>query len=82
MTQFIVISYACGLAALIDAYRRPLAAWQHADRDRGYWGMMGGFVTLIGLGLFFAVAYLFGVVGRFSADGSSGGDFGKNDFRR
>lgn len=84
MTSFLVISYVCGIAAVIDIYRRPYTEWQHADRDRFHWGLWGIFTTMITLGVFFAAFYLFLVVGRFGGPPAANDPrgFGRNDFSK
>jgi len=84
MIGFITLSYICGVATLIDMYRRPYASWEYADRDRGYWGMFGGFCTLIAVGIFFGLAYLMLVVRRFPSQGGTAPEtgVGRNDFKK
>ncbi len=76
-----VVSYLTGVAALFDAYRRPVAAWEHADRERFHWGSLGAVMTFFAAGIIFAIAYLLLVVPRFGAASESTGDFKRNDFR-
>jgi hypothetical protein len=78
----IVVSYLCGVAALIDTYRRPYHDWEHADRDRFHWGMVGIFMTVFVLGVVYALLYIVLVVPRFGSGSRTGGDFKKNDFAR
>lgn len=75
MASLLVVSYLAGIAALVDTYRRPYSAWEHADRDRGYWVTIGGFMTLLGIGLVYGLSYLTLVVPRFGSHSETHGDF-------
>ncbi|MEM9463974.1 MAG: hypothetical protein AAGA90_01305 [Actinomycetota bacterium] len=83
MTAFFVLSYLAGGLTYIDMYRRPYSEWEHADRDRGHWAMVG-LMSVIGLGVFFGIAYLMMVVPRFGGPANAGGGhgFGRNDFMK
>jgi hypothetical protein len=66
MSAFLVVSYLSGAAAIAHAATRPSSAWVHADRQRGYWLTVLITLTLFALGIVAAIAYLVGVVPRFS----------------
>jgi hypothetical protein len=60
-------SYALALVLALDQLRRPLPAWEAADRNRRFWVTLSLTMGFHGLGQYAAAAYLVGVVPRFRA---------------
>jgi hypothetical protein len=67
----VVVSYVCGVLAILHAISAPQSAWVEADRNRGYWLGTMGVLTLFALGLVAAIAYAVSVVPRLKRDTST-----------
>jgi hypothetical protein len=78
MTAYLIVSWLCGVAVVVDAVRRPHAQWVAADRDRGWWVATIVACSIFGLGPMAAGTYLVAIVPGFSrAAGYDSGEFRK-----
>jgi hypothetical protein len=68
MTVYLIVSWLCGAAVMLDAYRRPHGQWVAADRDRGWWAVLIVTLAIFGLGPLGGIIYLAAIVPRFSRE--------------
>jgi hypothetical protein len=66
---YYVFSCICGVAVLVDTFRRPHTQWVAADRNRGWWvGLIFILSFLVALGPLMGLIYLSAIAPRFSKE--------------
>jgi hypothetical protein len=71
MVALLITSYVCGVLAFVHGFSRPASQWVGADRNRGFWLGTIATVTVFGLGLIAALAYIIGVLPHYANDANT-----------